>query len=197
MNNRRLTSLAAKRWSIVLLVLLVVQVLLVFVSWLITAVSPESHIHSLLSSEGLRWLFGSFVDNITQPFLVWMILVAMAVGTWRSSVPRHTRIIIPSLVWVELAIILAVMLLLTVVPHAILRSVTGSLFPSSFSHSILPVMCITTIICAITIGFANNRLHTLADVYDALVSGLRDAACLVPIYIVATELYFSFRFVIG
>ena len=197
MNNNRQQSPSAKRWSVVLLILLAVQVLLIFVSWLITAVAPESHIHSLLSQEGLRWLFGSFVDNITQPPLVWMILLAMTVGTWRSSVPRHTRIIIPPLVWVELAVILAVMILLTVVPHAILRSVTGSLFPSSFSHSIFPVVCITTIICAITIGFANNRLHTLADIYDALIFGLCDTAYLVPIYIVVSELYFSFRFVMG
>lgn len=171
------------------------QLLLFLVSWLIAAVAPTIHVRSLLSSEGLRWFFGTFIDNITTPVLTWLLLIAMAVGTWRSAVPRGQKVRISPVVWAELFVVIVVMLLLTAVPHAILLSVTGSLFPSSFSQSIIPVLCFTVILCSVTIGITNDRLRTLADIYRALTAGIRTVTPLIPIYIIAAELFFSLRFV--
>ena len=100
------------------------------------------------------------------------------------------------MVWVEVLLVGVVMLLLTAVPHAILLSVTGSLFPSSFSHSILPVLCFTVIVCALTIGFSNDHLHTVSDIYRALTYGIQVAALLIPLYIISAELLASLRFVL-
>ena len=172
-------------------VLLGVQVLLFLLSWLISAVAPTMHVRSLLSSEGLRWFFGTFVDNITTPVLTWLLLIAMAADTWRTAMPRGQKVSIPSIVWVELLIIAVVMLLLTTIPHAILLSATGTLFPSSFSHSIIPVLCFTVILCSITIGITNDRLHTLSDIYHAITAGIHTIGTLI-----AAELLASLRFVL-
>lgn len=177
-------------------ILIAVQVVLILVSWLITAVTPQYHVRSLLSSEGVRWFFGSFVNNLTSPVLIWFLLLAMTVGTWHRAVPRHRTIIISPLVWLEVGLVAIVMLLLTAVPHAILLSVTGTLFPSSFSNSILPVLCSTVMLCAITIGLTNNHLHNISDVYRSMTAGIHAVACLFPIYIAATELFCSLRFVL-
>ena len=42
----------------------VFQIILILVSWLITAAMPELFVRSLLSSEGIRWFFGQFTSNI-------------------------------------------------------------------------------------------------------------------------------------
>ena len=55
------------------LVILLLQLVLIVVSWVLTAVNPDIQIRSILGSEGLRWLFGTFVSNIASSFLVWML----------------------------------------------------------------------------------------------------------------------------
>lgn len=183
------------------LLLLGAQLLLFLASWLTAAVAPQWQLRSLLSSEGLRWFFGSFVDNITTPALTWLLLAAMAVGVWQELGVRSEELGVRSglrlspVVWAELALIVVVMVLLTAVPHAILLSATGTLFPSSFSRSIVPVASFAAIVCGITVGITNDRLHSLADVYRALTAGLRSVAVLLPLYIVAAELVASLLFV--
>ena len=60
--------------------LLAAQALLFLVSWLVTAMMPDTAVHSLLSSEGIRWFFGSFVGNVASPVLVWLLILAMAIS---------------------------------------------------------------------------------------------------------------------
>ena len=56
------------------LVIVLLQLVLIVVSWILTAVNPELRMRSILGSEGLRWLFGSYVSNVASSFLVWMIV---------------------------------------------------------------------------------------------------------------------------
>ena len=65
-------------WTV--LVFVTAQLALILLSWLITAAFPELPIRSLLSSEGVRWFFGSFTANQLTPLLAWFITAAMAVG---------------------------------------------------------------------------------------------------------------------
>ena len=69
----------------VVLVIPVMQVLLFLVSWLINAALPESQVRSLLGSEGISWFFGSFVDHVATPPLVWILVAAIAYGATRES----------------------------------------------------------------------------------------------------------------
>ena len=74
-----------KLLGIVAVVLLLLQVAVIIVSWLVSAAMPDVPIHSLLSSEGIRWFFGTFVDNLLTPLLVWLLLLSMAWSTVSKS----------------------------------------------------------------------------------------------------------------
>lgn len=60
--------------------LLIVELLIMFVSWLLSAAFPTSELRSLLSSEGLRWFFGQFSTFLARPSLIGLLLLAMAWG---------------------------------------------------------------------------------------------------------------------
>ena len=61
------------------------QLLLMPVSWLLSAVYPSSGLRSLLSGEGLRWFMGHFTDLLSTPVLIWIVLCTMAWGClWHS-----------------------------------------------------------------------------------------------------------------
>lgn len=184
------------------------QLAVMLFSWVLNAAAPQLHIRPILSPEGLRWLFGSFVDNLSSPLTIWLVLIAMAWGALKTSGLLKTFVDLshPSrlsfrqtlglwLVLFELAAFVAVTLLLTAVPHALLLSVTGHLFPSSFSRGLLPMLAAMSLILSLSYGAACGKLDTLGKAYDACVCGLGQWAVLLPIYILATELYCSIAFV--
>ena len=58
----------SRKFEPVLVISLIVALLLViFLSWIITAVFPRAPIRSLLNDVGIRWLFGSFTDSVSSP----------------------------------------------------------------------------------------------------------------------------------
>lgn len=61
------------------------QVVLIFLSWLLSAAMPQSSILSLLSARGIRWFFGYFVVEEASALLLWIILGAIAWGGIRGS----------------------------------------------------------------------------------------------------------------
>ena len=65
--------------------LVLAQGVLAFLSWVITSVFAETNMHSLLSSDGIRWMFGHFISNLTSPVIVWILLLAMAFGAVYKS----------------------------------------------------------------------------------------------------------------
>ena len=191
-----------KTIGILAVLLLAAWLLLILVSWLIAAAMPQSAVHSLLSNEGLRWLFGSLLQNLTTPVLPALLLVSMAWGSLDESgllqlrrpmtYRQHFALRIVAL---ELIVIVAALLLLTAIPHAPLLSATGVLFPSSFSDSLLPVLCLIVIIVSLTYGIASEKFSSSLMLLDAPVSGIRKASPLFLLYVIAAELYASFCFV--
>lgn len=185
----------------VVVTLALAQVLLILVSWLVTAAWPDLPMRSLLSSEGIRWLFGTFTRNLLTPVLVWLIFGCMAYGTVVSSgltelrrpftFREHSAL---RFVGIEIVLFIAVLLLLTLIPHAPLLSVTGQLFPSSFSDGIVVFTCIALMVIAVTFGLTTGRFQNLSAVLDALVSGISRFARLWLIYILAAELFASIRY---
>lgn len=204
--------------SYVALALIIAQVSLFLVSWLITAARPEIAMHSLLSSEGLRWFFGRFVQNLATPVLVWLLLLSVAYGCvvssglgkvlkeWASrrlgtskkaddfTLSYRQRFALRMVIF-ELCLVIGVMLLLTAVPHAALLSVTGQLFPSSFSASIVPVVAFAICIFSITYGVMSGRFHSVPEIFRSICTGIAPTTPLWILYILAAELYFSVRFV--
>ena len=108
------------------------------VSWLFSAAYPTSGVRSLLSAEGLRWLMGHFSDLLATPLLVWIVLCSIAWGCLSRSCLLHRPTNYRErraqfMALLLLGIIVGVMVLLTAIPHAVLLSAVGGLWPSPFS----------------------------------------------------------------
>lgn len=204
-------------WTV--LVLVTAQLALILLSWLITAAFPELPIRSLLSSEGVRWFFGSFTANQLTPLLAWFITAAMAVGAcvrsrlWAAFCTKMSELLHRRdstdgrqglhyreriglrLALAEFMVYVVIMLLLTVVPHAILLSVTGELFPSAFSSSLIPSLSFVLIVMSLSYGVASGTVDSVARMHRVLVGGLEAGARIVPAYVIGVQLYMSLLYV--
>ena len=183
----------------VALLLFVAEVLLTLVSGIMSAASPTGSVRSMLSSEGIRWFLGHFVDIMASPLLVWLLLLAMAYGCiakgvdLRANSYRINRARLFALVF--LLLYSGIIIMLTMMPHAILLSASGSLWPSPFSASLVPVVSFGVMAAAIICGTVSGRFTSLGDVYEALLYGIRKAASLLLFYVLVAQLYFSLCFV--
>ena len=195
-----------KKWcAYAAAVMAILQVALFLVSWLITAASPETTVRSLLSNEGIRWFFGSVVGNVASPPLVWIVFGAMALGALQRSGMIETLLrprprtyrqeFALRIVLIELLLFLVVVAIIAFVPHAALLSVTGQLFPSSFSSSLVPIIAFCVAVMAITFGFLTATMRSVAEAFQALCYGLSQSAPLVVLYVIAVELFFSLTYV--
>ena len=173
------------------LTVFVAQLLLVLVSWLLAAARPDWHVNSMLSSEGIRWFFRNLTTMLSSPVLIWIVLCAMAYGSVRSSglaraltnfgtLSSRERFAV-IVVFVEFVLAALVLVLLTCIPHAILLSSVGTLFPSSFSASIVPVVAIIVIVMGITYGSLCQQTG-LVDIYKIMYNGIAYIVPLIPLY---------------
>ena len=182
-------------------VLLLAELILILVSWLLSATMTEG-VRSLLSSEGIRWFFGSFVGIMASPLLVWLLLSLIALGSlqksgllamqqsYREKVALRSALLL-------LILYVAVILLLTVTPNAFLLSITGSLFPSAFSRSLVPIIAFGIVLMSISFGVMSGRINSLPAVLETLSFGISKGAELFVLYILIMQLYESLWFVFG
>jgi aminobenzoyl-glutamate transport protein len=183
------------------LALVLAQLLLMLVSWIYSAAIPASGVRSLLSSEGVRWFFSTFSSVLATPVLVWLLLLAAAFGClsrsglltfWRSDSSRRPLLASLSV----LLLYVVIVLLMTVVPHAVLLSASGRLWPSPFSASLVPLVAFGLLLVAIVYGVLSGRFRSLSDVWESTVYGLRQSAPLLLFYILAAQLLSSLLFVL-
>jgi aminobenzoyl-glutamate transport protein len=182
-------------------VLLLAELILILVSWLLSATMTEG-VRSLLSSEGIRWFFGSFVGIMASPLLVWLLLSLIALGSlqksgllaiqqsYREKVALRSALLL-------LILYVAVILLLTVTPNAFLLSITGSLFPSAFSRSLVPIIAFGIVLMSISFGVMSGRINSLPAVLETLSFGISKGAELFVLYILIMQFYESLWFVFG
>ena len=183
------------------------QLLLMLVSWLLSAAFPVSGIRSLLSGEGLRWFFGHFALSMATPWLVWLLLLAVAIGSlWQSGLPQLLRRRATPVTYRERTALTAVVLLLlldvvvlatlTLVPHAVLLSSTGALFPSAFSRALVPIVTFALLLASFTYGLMSGSFASLTDAVWSFTVGIRKAAPLIVLYFLIKLFYESLRFVL-
>jgi aminobenzoyl-glutamate transport protein len=180
--------------------LLAAQLLLMLVSWLLSAAIPTSGVRSLLSSEGLRWFLGHFSDVLGTPLLLCLLLLLMAYGClkgcgilhFKSSYRQNRALIITlSLLFVYVGVIV----LLVMMPHAVLLSATGLLWPSPFSAAIVPMLAFgITLLCAVY-GYVAGTYCNMSDVYQSLISGIREGAPFLLFYVLLGQLYYSLQYI--
>lgn len=202
--------------SLVCAALVVAQVVVVIGSWVWSAAMPEASVRSLLGSGGMRWFFGTFVANLATPLLVWIVLLDIAAslcvgsGLWRSAKMalrlrsgRDVQRLGPQqksglrAVAFLLVVEIAVILLLTVPPHAVLLSVTGGLFPSSFSASIVPIAAFVGVTLSVGYGLFSGSFHNYRDIASAACHGGMGLKSLLVLYVLGMELYCSVAYVLG
>ena len=203
MNKEKITT-----WLALLTVgLLAAQALLFLVSWLVTAMRPDTAMHSLLSSEGIRWFFGSFIGNVASPILVWILVIAMAFSVMAdtrllhdirhfAALPYRPRFAL-QFVALELFLFIVVVVISALVPHAPLLSVTGQLFPSSFSRSLIPMIAFCVILMSVTYGLLSGKMKSWDEALLSITRGVSRVAPLILVYIVAAELFCSLMYVFG
>ena len=151
------------------LILVLTQLLLILVSWLLSAAIPTSGVRSLLSSEGLRWFLGHFSDVLGTPFLLCLLLILMAYGClkgcgilrFKSSYRQSRALIITLLLFV---VYVGVIVLLVMIPHAVLLSATGSLWPSPFSAAAVPMFAFGMTLLSTVYGYVAGSYRNMADV---------------------------------
>ena len=190
----------------VTLIFLIAEVALILLSWILSAAGVEG-VRSLLSGEGVRWFVGDFARMVASPLLVWFILLMIAIGAfqrsgltslWHGGRSRMMSYRDRTAFRVSLVLLVAyivAILLLTVVPHAVLLSVSGTLFPSPFSRSIVPIVAFGISLVSISFGMISGRMQSLSDVLEALSYGIQKYAPLLVLYIFCMQLYQSLRFV--
>ena len=196
------------------LLLMVAELLLFILSWLLSATRMEG-VRSLLSSEGIRWFFGYFTQMVASPLLVWLLLGLCAYGCLQRSgllslLTSHLSLLTShfspltyrekvalrvSLVF--LVIYVVMIALLTLMPHAILLSATGSLFPSAFSRSLVPIIAFGLCLVSITFGLVSGRLRGLDDTFSALSYGIAQGSPLIILYLLLIQFYESLCFIFG
>ena len=201
-----MTSKYHQRLGWLCLVTVIAETLLVILSWLLSAMRVEG-VRSLISSEGIRWFFSSFSDLVASPVLVCLLVLMCALGCLQKS--RVTTIFSGKksinfrdrlALYVALAFLLiyvVIILLLTLMPHAILLSATGHLFPSAFSRSLVPIIAFGISIFSVAFGLMSGVMRNLSDILQALSFGIAKGAPLLVFYLFAVQLVGCLRFVFG
>lgn len=186
--------------------LLLFQIMVVILSWMIKTIYPDFNGRSLLSGEGVRWFLGNFTNNVASNILVWIILIGLSWGSIRASnilqvfKRSHTLSYRERLgfrvVLIEIMIWGIVIVLLSFIPHAAMLSITGQLFPSSFSKSIVPLIAFIALFSSITYGLIIGKLRKGNLIIEALSNGIKQIAPYIIIYIILVQLIYSIKFVL-
>ncbi|MBP5276952.1 MAG: ABC transporter substrate-binding protein [Prevotella sp.] len=204
MYKERLETIAG--WIAVTLIALLL--ILILLSWILNASSSAPTVNSLLSEEGIRWFIGQFTKFLSTPALIWLLLLSIAWGTYRESgigtamqmmingkkVSYRQRFSFRVSMIICLFLVIVIILLIAV-PHAILLSSTGTLFPSSFSAAIIPIIAFIITVVSVSFAIMVGKVKTVGAFMHTLAAGLADTLPLWVLYILFMQLYQSLRFV--
>ena len=191
-----------RNWlSTAVISILIAYIVFILGSWLWSAAMPSSSIRPLLSESGIRWFFGMFVVNLAKPLLVWIILLDIAIGACVRSGLGQTvkqlfrpRARLSNLqkrgLWPAIEIVvfeLIIMALLIFPRHAILQNITGTLFPSSASVSVIPVIAFMLLSASIFYGLFSGLLHNYKDTVACSLRGGRHLKVILCFYVLLVE----------
>ena len=185
--------------SLVLL-LLIVEMLLALLSWLLSATLTDG-VHTLLSSEGIRWFMGQFTVMLLKPQLIWLLLLSMAGGcVWKSCIFRPSQLSFRRQFALRVSLVVSIIMiivvaLLVMMPQAVLLSSTGLLWPSPFSRALVPIISALAVATSMTYGLLSRTFQSLNDVYESFKWGLQQAVPLLILYLFVVMCFESCRYV--
>lgn len=190
-----------KLTTLVVVVLAASELVLVLLSWVLSAMST-GYVRSLLSSEGIRWFLGHYAEIVLSPLLVWIVLLSVSCGvvsasrvlasatSYRERMGRRVALTL-------LLLYVAAVLSLVLVPHAILLSASGSVLPSPFSKAFVPIVAFGMLIGAVAYGVVARTLSSLRAIIDAMLKGISMGAPFLLCYLLLAQFVESLRFVFG
>lgn len=196
-------------FSYICFALAIAEIIVIVGSWVVGVLMPDSGMRSMLASDSIRWFFSNFTSFVSGKVLAWILLLSMAWNSVKacgifskchSINDRHSQLTINDKVAMACSVValcfcVAVVLLLTAVPHAALLSVSGSLYPSPFSKSFVAIVSFIAIFTSIVYGVMSGRYHHVADVFVPLRVGVAKSAWLVVIYIFAAQLFYTLLYI--
>jgi p-aminobenzoyl-glutamate transporter AbgT len=192
-----------RNWlSTAVMSIIIAYVVVILGTWLWSAAMPSSSVRPLLSDAGIRWFFGTFVINLAQPLLVWILLLDIALGACiRSGLGQalkqlfrpnaHLSNLQKRGLWPAFEIVvfeLIIMALLILPRHAILLNITGTLYPSSASVSLIPVLAFMLLSASIFYGLFSGLIHNYKDTVACAVNGGRNLKIILCFYVLLAEL---------
>ena len=188
-------------------ILIVLQTILIFSSWIVSAAIPDSQIRPLIGAGGLRWFFSSFTEDMASPILVYIILITLTVNVFINSgmcelfsLKRKMNMqkkFALNVVLVELCTFIVLIVLLTAIPHAVLLSVTGELYPSSFSKGLIPMLCFIVTILSTSYGLVSGSLRGVYDIWNSITTGINFLPAVCFVYILLFQFVSSLSYVLG
>lgn len=188
-------------------ILIVLQTILIFGSWIVSAAIPDSQIRPLIGAGGLRWFFSSFTEDMASPILVYIILITLTVNVFINSgmcelfsLKRKMNMqkkFALNVVLVELCTFIVLIVLLTAIPHAVLLSVTGELYPSSFSKGLTPMLCFIVTILSTSYGLVSGSLRGVYDIWNSITTGINFLPAVCFVYILLFQFVSSLSYVLG
>ena len=188
-------------------ILIVLQTILIFGSWIVSAAIPDSQLRPLIGAGGLRWFFSSFTEDMASPILVYIILITLTVNVFINSgmcelfsLKRKMNMqkkFALNVVLVELCTFIVLIVLLTAIPHAVLLSVTGELYPSSFSKGLIPMLCFIVTILSTSYGLVSGSLRGVYDIWNCITTGINFLPAVCFVYILLFQFVSSLSYVLG
>lgn len=188
-------------------ILIVLQTILIFGSWIVSAAIPDSQVRPLIGAGGLRWFFSSFTEDMASPILVYIILITLTVNVFINSgmcelfsLKRKMNMqkkFALNVVLVELCTFIVLIVLLTAIPHAVLLSVTGELYPSSFSKGLIPMLCFIVTILSTSYGLVSGSLRGVYDIWNSITTGINFLPAVCFVYILLFQFVSSLSYVLG
>lgn len=161
-------------------------------------------IHSLVSADALRWMYTHFISNINAMPWGELIIALVAVSVvWRSGLLNSLRAHATlkqrralSLTMFVLLLIVLVILALVVPPYGVLLSPFGTVARSPLLRGLFGALCLAAIILGTVYGLASGRFANIADVTRACIAIPRLLLPLLPLLIIASQIYACIIYVI-
>ena len=161
-----------RKLSLFIFYLLLAQVAVVLVSWLLTAMMPTSSYHTLLSGEGVRWMFRSFSKTASSPLVTIVLFWWIAAKILNDSgyLKGHSALMSVVLLAAVCAMFVACLLLLPYEGHAggLLLSATGGLRSSPLAMAMPYLLPLLLSAVAIIYGFSTRKWRVISDPFVAL-----------------------------
>ena len=180
-------------WGAVGLVLLVLQVLLIFLSWALSALYPHLQLHSLISGEGLRWAFRNLFASHTMTLLPSLVILTVAIGLLAGS--RLLQPTAPRQFIARLLLLLMLSVGICVVALPAMLTPTGRFLPMTLVNGIIPLLSLVVILFSLVGGTIVGNYRSPADIVHVALRSLAKAAPLMLLYMLLAQLWAMLQYV--